>query len=250
MSAQHRGTADSSLGIKAFSPRASLSRQVADQLEHKVLSGVIPVGEKLPTENALCEMFGVSRTVIREAVAKLKSMGLVETRRGHGTTVMRNAPADAPFTQMINPTTVEDILHLLELRIVVEQAAAEFAAERRDEQDLVAIERALSAFHQARVENRQARSEDYDFHLSIAVATKNPLIKNFFQQFNKNVIPRAQILNTDIDQEESDRYLARVAEEHTEIFDAIRAGDSKVAGQAMYRHLSRAYHLYESYLRN
>lgn len=233
--------------FKAIDARISLSRQVADQLEAFILDGKIPVGEKLPTEMELCDKFGVSRTVIREAVAKLKSLGLLETKRGVGTTVVRNAPADTPFNKSINPTEVEDILNILELRLIVEEAASRLAAERRDDADIERLERVCEDFHQALTEHKQARTEDFEFHLAIAAATKNPMIKAFFEQFNKNVIPRAKLLKADIDQEESERYLERVEGEHRAILDAIKARDSEAAGRAMHQHLSRAYHLYEAY---
>lgn len=225
----------------------SLASHVADQLEKMVTQGAIAVGQKLPTENALCEMFGVSRTVIREAVAKLKSLGLVETKRGVGTTVIRNAPAETFYARSINPTAVEDILHILELRMVVESAAASLAAQRHDAEDMARIESALKAFHEARARHELARKEDYEFHLSIAIATKNPFIRSFFEQYNKNIIPRAKILNANIDQAASEKYLKRVEDEHLELFEAIKARNAEAASAAMHEHLFRAYHLYEKY---
>lgn len=233
--------------LKAVEARVSLSRQVADQLESLVLEGQIPVGDKLPTEAELCEQFGVSRTVVREAVANLKSLGLVETKRGVGTTVVRSSPTEKPFHHDINPNAVNDILDILELRMAVEETAAGLAAARRDEEDIAQLEAISEEFRLARVENRLARSEDYQFHLAIAQATKNPLIKAFFEQFNRNVIPRAKLIKLDVDQGESDKYLARVESEHAEIVEAIKAGDSEAAKRAMHLHLSRAYRLYQSY---
>src|SRR5699024_4147361 len=115
--------------------RESLSVYVADHLEELLLCGDIVVGQKLPTENELSELFGVSRTVVREAVMQLKSMGLVETLRGIGTTVIRTTHADEPTATKIDLTTVENILHALELRLFLEPAAAMLAAERHNDND-------------------------------------------------------------------------------------------------------------------
>lgn len=235
------------LGVFVGQARVSLSKQLSDQIEALILDGKIEVGSKLPTEAELCETFCVSRTVVREAVAKLKSLGLVETKRGVGTTVVRNAPADRPFHHNIDPTAVEDILNILELRIIVEESAAGLAALRRDDTDIANLERIHTAFRKACSEQKLARSEDYEFHLAIAVATKNPLVRGFYEQFNKNIIPRAKLINTNIDQSESEKYLERVETEHRAILDAIVAGDADAARQAMHRHLYRAYHLYEEY---
>lgn len=247
MTTENTATSTNAFGVQPVRQRGSLSNHVAEQLENMVTQGKIEVGQKLPTENALCEMFGVSRTVIREAVTKLKSLGLVETKRGVGTTVVRNAPAETFYAHAINPTAVEDILHILELRLVVEPAAAQFAALRHDDEDMARIEQSLNAFHAARARHEQARKEDYDFHLSIAIAAKNPFIRSFFEQFNKNVIPRTKIINANIDQAASDKYLTRVEDEHVEILEAIRSRDAEAAGKAMHKHLFRAYHLYEKY---
>lgn len=233
--------------FRAVDARVSLSQQVADQLEALILEGQIAVGEKLPTEGELCEQFGVSRTVVREAVAKIKSFGLVETRRGVGSTVVRNAPADKPFYQSIDPTAVEDILHVLEFRMAIEESAAGLAALRRDSSDIGKLEQIHSKFHQARTQSNLARTEDLEFHLAIAAATKNPMINGFFEQFTASVIPRAKLVNQHTEQAESDKYLQRVEAEHRAIIDAIKEGDAAAARLAMHQHLSRAYALYESY---
>ncbi|WP_417583801.1 FadR/GntR family transcriptional regulator [Nitrincola sp.] len=225
----------------------SLAITVASRLEAMITQNHIAVGAKLPTENALCDMFGVSRTVIREAITQLKSLGLVETRRGVGTTVIRNQPAETLYAYTINPTAVEDILHILELRITFETSAAELAALRRDDQDIELLEASLHAFDQALVKGELARNEDYQFHYGIATATKNPFFRQFYEQFNKSIIPRANIVNTNLDQAATEVYLARIREEHHEILDAIRAKDPEAARKAMHKHLYRAHHLYEKY---
>lgn len=225
----------------------SLAITVAGQLEAMILQSRIQVGSKLPTENSLCDLFGVSRTVIREAITQLKSLGLVETRRGVGTTVIRNQPAETLYAYTINPTAVEDILHILELRITVETSAAELAALRCDQQDLDLLELSLNAFDAARAKGELARKEDYQFHFAIAKATKNPFFRQFYEQFNKNIIPRAKIVNTNLDHAATEVYLNRIREEHHEILDAIRKRNPEAARKAMHQHLYRAYHLYEKY---
>ncbi|WP_255853535.1 FadR/GntR family transcriptional regulator [Marinobacterium rhizophilum] len=236
--------------VEPVQKRGSLSSHVASQLENMLAQGKISVGQKLPTENALCDMFGVSRTVIREAITQLKSLGLVETKRGVGTTVLRNSPAETFYAHAINPTAVEDILHILELRLVVETEACKFAALRRDEADMMRIEGCMNAFHRACAEHRMARKEDYEFHLSIAAASKNPFFLSFYEQFNKNIIPRANIVDSNIDQAASEEYLKRIENEHVAIFEAIRSQDGDAAHAAMHQHLYRAYHLYEKYKKN
>ncbi|SFH63905.1 DNA-binding transcriptional regulator, FadR family [Modicisalibacter xianhensis] len=220
---------------------------VADQLETLITSGGITVGQKLPTENGLCESFGVSRTVIREAITHLKSLGLVETRRGVGTTVIRTSAVEAMPAERISPTTVEDILHVLELRLNLEPAAAELAARRHDENDRRILQEKHDAFIRARAEKTQARTEDYEFHYAIAAATKNPFFKAFYEQLSQSVIPRAKLMSVEINTAATDKYLARVEEEHTYILEAILARDPETAREMMYQHLNRARNMYAKF---
>jgi len=235
------------LNVQRVSREGSLSLHVADQLEALIVNGGIAVGEKLPTENGLCDSFGVSRTVIREAITHLKSLGLVETRRGVGTTVLRSATVEAMPANRISPTTVEDILHVLELRLNIEPAAAELAALRHDDDDRRILREKHDAFIRARAEGSQARIEDYEFHYAIAAATHNPFFKSFYEQLSQSVIPRAKLMSIEINTSATDKYLARVEEEHTYVLEAIFARDGESAREMMYQHLNRARNMYAKY---
>jgi GntR family transcriptional regulator, transcriptional repressor for pyruvate dehydrogenase complex len=236
-----------SLQISKVTQQGSLSVHVADQLEALITQGKVSVGEKLPTENSLCDSFGVSRTVIREAITHLKSLGLVETRRGVGTSVLRSSTVEARPAERINPTTVEDILHLLELRLTLEPAAAELAALRHDDEDRQRLEGQHLAFSNAYAGKTQAREEDYLFHFAIAAATKNPFFQSFYKQWSQSVIPRAKLLSIDINPISSERYLERVQEEHTYILEAILSRDAQAARETMFQHLNRARNMYAKY---
>lgn len=235
------------LDVNKVTRKGSLSVHVADQLESLITQGKVPVGKKLPTENSLCDSFGVSRTVIREAITHLKSLGLVETRRGVGTTVLRATTVEARPAERINPTTVEDILHLLELRLTLEPAAAELAALRHDDEDRGLLLLHHEAFGKAHAEKSQARDEDYLFHFAIAKATKNPFFKSFYEQWSRSVIPRAKLLSIEINPVSSERYLERVHEEHTYILEAILSRDADAARETMFQHLNRSRVMYAKY---
>ncbi|MCE8036213.1 FadR/GntR family transcriptional regulator [Halomonas sp. MCCC 1A11062] len=235
------------LNVRRVGQQGSLSVHVADQLEVLITEGKIAVGDKLPPESSLCDSFGVSRTVIREAITHLKSLGLVETRRGVGTTVLRSTTVEAMPAKRISPTTVEDILHVLELRLNLEPAAAALAAERHDEEDSRILEEKHAAFLEARAAKSQARVEDYEFHYAIAAATKNPFFKVFYEQLSQGAIPRAKLMSIEINTAATDKYLARVEEEHTYILEAILARDSEAAREMMYQHLNRARTMYAKY---
>ncbi|MGP9807055.1 FadR/GntR family transcriptional regulator [Halomonas sp. AOP12-C2-37] len=235
------------LQVTKVMQQGSLSVHVANQLEALITQGKVSVGEKLPTENSLCDSFGVSRTVIREAITHLKSLGLVATRRGVGTTVLRSSSLEARPAERINPTTVEDILHLLELRLTLEPAAAELAALRHDDEDRQRLETQHLAFSNAFAQKSQAREEDYLFHFAIATATKNPFFQSFYKQWSQSVIPRAKLLSTDINPISSELYLERVQAEHTSIIEAILSRDAQAARETMFQHLNRARNMYAKY---
>lgn len=233
--------------VHKVAKQGSLSTHVADQLESLIVQGQIPVGKKLPTESSLCDSFGVSRTVIREAVTHLKSLGLVETRRGVGTTVLRATGIEARPAERISPTTVTDILHVLELRLAIEPAAAELAAQRYDADDERVLKAAHAAFVDAYAATSQAQAEDFEFHHAIAKATKNPVFDTFYEQLSQSVIPRAKLLSIDINPQAAERYLGRVREEHTFILEAILSRDPEAAKETMFQHLNRSRNMYAQY---
>ena len=126
-------------------PRRSLVDGAIDRLRQAVESGEWPVGRRLPVESALAEELGVGRNTVREAVRVLVHVGLLETRQGDGTYVLRRLdPAES--LRRLRRTTLRD---QLEMRIALESEAARLAAERRDEADLQAMREALQARQQA-----------------------------------------------------------------------------------------------------
>jgi GntR family transcriptional repressor for pyruvate dehydrogenase complex len=151
----------------------SLAHDVVDGLAGRVRDGSLPPGAKLPTEAAIMEEFGVSRTVVREAITRLQQAGLVATRHGVGTFVVGMGDAT---TFRISPDqlgTLQDVIAVLELRIAVETECAALAAVRRSPENLATLRNALEAFLQAVAEGRDAVGPDFQFHLEIARATQN-----------------------------------------------------------------------------
>lgn len=237
----------SSWDVKRVNREGSLSQAVVEQLERRITSGDTPVGSKLPTESELCEAFGVSRTVVREAITYLKSLGLVETRRGVGTTVIRNDKAEPRPAVHISPQTIEDILQVLELRLTLEPAAAELAALRHDDGDRKLLETRHAEFVQAQAAKSQARREDFAFHHAIIKATHNVCFERLYESLSASVIPRAKLLSADIDPRGTARYLELVHEEHARILTAIIERDGPSAREAMQQHLERSRDMYARY---
>lgn len=218
----------------------SLAHDVVDALGGRIREGSLTPGEKLPTEAAIMEEFGVSRTVVREAISRLQAAGLVETRHGVGTFVVGLGDAT---TFRISPDqlgTLQDVIQVLELRIAVETESAALAAVRRTEDNLQSLRNALRAFIAAVEEGRDAVGPDFQFHLEIARATQNHHFIDLMGTLGGMMIPRARLEPPGPLTPERQAYLRRVNSEHENIVDAIARQDAEGARAAMRTHLANS----------
>ena len=212
-------------------------------------------GEKLPTESALMGDFGVSRTVVREALSKLQASGLVETRHGVGTFVVGLGDSAAFRIEPHQLATLRDVIAVLELRIGLETEAAAIASRRRTAKNLLALREALLLFSGAVEAGRDAVAADFQFHLEIARATQNPHFTSLMGTLGSMIIPRARLAapgaadagerdqgaaHPDDSDQDRRHYLRRVNAEHESIFDAIANQDAEGARAAMRTHLANS----------
>lgn len=217
----------------------SLAHDVVDTLAGRVRDGTLATGDKLPTEAAIMEEFGVSRTVVREAISRLQAAGLVATRHGVGTFVV--GTGDAAFR--ISPDqlgTLQDVIAVLELRIAVETESAALAALRRSPENLAGMRGALQSFFAAVAEGRDAVGPDFQFHLEIAKATQNQHFVELMATLGGMMIPRARLEPPGPLTPEREAYLRRVNAEHENIVDAIARQDPEGARAAMRTHLANS----------
>ena len=149
-----------------FRPQSCVARR---ELIEKIQSGDFTVGEKIPTELELIEQFEVSRSVIREAITELRSLGYVETRHGIGTFVKEHSIEQNFLLSNASLETINDIVALLELRISLESEAVFLASERRKQVHIDQMKAALNDFemHISSGENDGTVKADYDFHIAI-----------------------------------------------------------------------------------
>jgi GntR family transcriptional repressor for pyruvate dehydrogenase complex len=218
----------------------NLAHDVVDTLSGRVRDGTLAPGEKLPTEAAIMEEFGVSRTVVREAISRLQAAGLVATRHGVGTFVVGMGDA---ATFRISPDqlgTLQDVIAVLELRIGVETECAALAASRRTAENLATLRNALTAFNAAVQEGRDAVGPDFQFHLEIARATQNHHFVDLMATLGGMMIPRARLEPPGPLTPEREAYLRRVNAEHESIVEAISRQDPEAARAAMRTHLANS----------
>ena len=217
----------------------SLAQQLVAQLSARIGRGTFARSGRLPTEAQIIDEFGVSRTVVREAISRLSAAGLVETRHGIGTFILapgesRNFRIDASEL-----TTLAEVLAVLELRISMEGEAAGLAAERRSAAQLRALRRALEAFAE-NIATGETVPHDYEFHRQVAAATGNRYFVQFMEYLGTMIIPRTRINSASLAGHEREAYLRLVHREHEGIFNAIRRSDVAAARRAMRAHLENS----------
>lgn len=217
---------------------ASLSEKLANALEISIREGKLKTGEKLPTENALVNKHGVSRTVVREAFSRLKTLGLIETRQGSGAYVKALPQPETGKLKLIPDGSVDAVLKVVEVRRALEAESAALAAQRRSTPALKKIKQAMRALDKAVASGGDGVSEDVAFHAAIAQAANNPFLLDtlsYLNQFLENAtrVTRANEA-TRADLEEA------VRREHQAIIDAIEAGDVKAARLAGTKHMLNA----------
>ena len=210
---------------------------VASSLSREIAQGRLPPGAQLPTEQALAKTFGVSRNVIREAIARLRSEGRVWSQQGRGAFV-----SDAPHATVMTIDHeglqgADGFRSLFELRGILEVQAAGLAAERRTEDDLIAMQDAHRAMSEALYGSIAWLGADLDVHRTIAAATRNGYIVQFLGFVSERV--RESILASG-NKYGSDAVAQITLREHERILTAVEAGDPAGARQAMRDHLAGA----------
>ncbi|WP_120996540.1 FadR family transcriptional regulator [Stutzerimonas urumqiensis] len=218
----------------------SLAQELVTELSQQIRDGVIKRGEKLPTESAIMEAQGVSRTVVREAISRLQASGLVETRHGIGTFVL-DVPSSTGLR--IDPATIvtlRDVLAILELRISLEVESAGLAAQRRTPEQLKAMREFLDALNDSMIHASDAVGSDFQFHLQIAQATENRYFSDIMNHLGTAIIPRTRVNSARLAHDDQSHYNARLMREHEEIYDAIARQDPDAARAAMRLHLTNS----------
>jgi GntR family transcriptional repressor for pyruvate dehydrogenase complex len=229
-------TAAVSLSLDPMQRNSNLVLALSEAMEREIAAGRLRPGDRLPPQSQLAASTGVSRTVVREAVASLRAAGLVETRQGAGAFVL--ARNRIGLGGRLGPAEVEDILSVLELRLAVEAEAAALAAARRNDGHLAALDEAIAALRQAARAGGDGIASDLAFHRTLAEATGNLYFVQFLESLGELSIPRRRILASGRNAAGMKAYLEMVAGEHQAIRDAVAAHDPVLAAAAMRGHLA------------
>lgn len=212
--------------------KKTVSHQVYDQILDNILNGVWPPGTKLPSENELCQMFGVSRVPIREALKKLNAMGITQTRQGEGSFVLMVTPG--MFMNSLLPMLVwnrKSMMDILEYRRIVEPENAALAALNADEADIANILSTVRDIERIGSPVLEFAIADMKFHLDIAKATKNSLLFNVSNVIRDVLVSYYRKINELMGIDRALKY-------HRLIFEAIRARDPDQARYWMQEHIA------------
>lgn len=229
--------------------RGNLTDAVIGELLSRVDSGVYGPGQKLPTEQELCREFGVSRTVVREAVASLRLGGRLNSRQGLGVFVSEQDPRKLAF-EVSQVDDIRSALQILELRMAVELESVSLAAVRRTPEAIADITAAYDRLASMRTGDVDEEAQaDFDFHLAIARATNNQHFPQFLQAVGRDISFDLRMKHGQ-SQQGRENYVKKISREHGAILAAIMQGDSKAGRTAMRRHLEESLVRYRRLLDN
>ena len=214
-----------------------LSEQIAEFLISEIKKGSFSPGEYLPSEAILSNQFSVSRTVIREALSKLKHDGLLESSQGSKTRVTKTEVKRIFRVEELEPFNLEELGYLYELRTILESEASSLAAKRRKEKDINKLKVLIEKLNKAVEQGLDGTDDNVKFHKAVAKASQNPYISEFMNFLSGKIYDLVQ----------SDRKHSKhvglphdVQGEHINIFQAIKEGNASKARKATIIHLTNA----------
>lgn len=218
---------------------ASLADDLVKQFERRIEVGDMPPGSRFPTEKAITDSFGVSRTVVREAFARLAARGLLESRRGSGAYVAETARYQAFQVTPEEMGEMDDVIKLLEMRMALETEIADLAATRRTGEDVAEMRKWLELMRTSG-DIDEAVAADMAFHRAIAAATRNDYYLRFMDFLGIRLVPPRRLYLKDRAETEHRAYARDIYRDHEAILIAIEAQDPARARRAARRHMQKS----------
>lgn len=214
-----------------------LGDRVYEYILSQIITGEFAVAARLPSESELAERLAVSRPIVREALGRLREDGVVESRRGSGSYVLRRP---APDVRSFAPiSSIADIQRCFVFRIAVEGEIAALAAKMRDEDGLLKLRHAFIALEIVSEQRRLGVEEDIAFHRAVAETTGNHFFVTTLNALHEQIATGIN-LNRNLSLIQPRPRLLSVQREHKAILDAIELGDEAAARRAMQLHLENA----------
>jgi GntR family transcriptional regulator, transcriptional repressor for pyruvate dehydrogenase complex len=205
---------------------------IIQQIKDLLMTGQLKPGDRLPPERKLSERFGVGRTHVRDAIRRLEFYGILKTRPQSGTFVA--AIGVSALESLIADVLKIDsysFFSLVETRVMLEINSIRMAAERRTEDDLLRIEMALNQYLDKASRGIKAVDEDFLFHLAIAEASRNKVLKSLLLIIVPDILSNYSVFKV------CDTVTDKALEEHQQMLEMIRARDAEGAAAIMQEHL-------------
>jgi GntR family transcriptional regulator, transcriptional repressor for pyruvate dehydrogenase complex len=215
----------------------NMPARIYSDILNRIIEGEYKEGERLPTEHMLAERFATSRPTVREALAQLRADGIIATRHGSGTTVMRRPDPDVRRFAPLE--SLSDIRRCYEYRIVVEAGAAALAAQKAEDADIEAIQREWDNLQTIIETSGIGAKDDFAFHLAVARASKNPFFITALSGIQEQMV-FSMNLSRNLSLVKSIERQRVVQQEHLEVLEAVRARNPERASNAMREHLEHA----------
>ncbi|WP_033921988.1 FadR/GntR family transcriptional regulator [Sphingomonas sp. 37zxx] len=223
-----------------MSKSASLTDTLFAKLEAQITSGLMPPGSRFPTQKIIAERESVSRTVVREAVARLEAQGLTVSRQGSGVFVADDARYRAFQVTRGEMRELSDVIKLLEMRLAVETEMAALAAARRTTFNINEMRDALRHMAEVGDDPVAAAQADVEFHLAIARATQNDYYVRLIDFLGLRLVPPRSLYLRDQPEPAHQAYAAKVRAEHDAILDSIVRMNPSRARAAARRHMQES----------
>lgn len=207
--------------------------KIIKQIRNLIISGQLKPGDRLPSERNLAEKLGVSRAYVRDAIRKLEIYGILKTLPQSGTLVAGiglNA-LEGLITDVLK-LEESDFTSLVETRVILETNAAKLAAERRTDDDIVELKKAIEVYKQKVKDKESSVEADLMFHLKIAEASKNSVLKSLMLIIIPDIVHNYVKYKVCDEQTEFKAY-----DEHQKILEFIIKKDSESAGKMMQNHM-------------
>lgn len=215
-----------------------LPAQIAANIGQAIAAGSLKPGDKLPTELTMAKAFGVSRSVIREAIAQLRNEGVIDTRQGVGAFVLEPYRRQAIRIEDAELADPEHFRSLFQLRMPLEVEAAGLAAQHRSAEDLDRMDESLDLMRRMDTSwTAESISADVAFHRALAQGTQNEYFTMFVCFIAEKI---GSTISAARERAVPDEIMQVTIAEHAAVRDAIAARDAEAARQAMLAHIRGA----------
>ena len=211
--------------------RVSISEQISQQIKEQIISGELKPGDKLPSEHELCEMYQVSRTSVRQALANLTSLDLIETRFGEGSRV-KEIGSGTVMTPLLSYTFLSEksMVELIEMRQVMEPNVTRLACEKASEEDVAGLQELYEQMVAHQDDLQQFARLDCDFHNEIARISQNSYLLKIYEIIADVLLHAFSDIVSKRGNEAGLKY-------HKQIVEAFAARDAVRARDAMSEHM-------------